>query len=111
MPFPTTFPVTAIPAVVGYLRNAGVGRRTAAEAAYDLLGYAANIMIPENEPGSLFSRNDDMGDVTILADGTLADSLDNLRLNLEASPPNAAFTIPQWLVPVLLEVLRRVLSA
>lgn len=111
MPFPTTFPVTAIPAVVGYLRNAGVGRRTAAEAAYDLLGYAANIMIPENEPGSLFSRHHGMGDVASLADGTLADTLDNLRLNLEASPPNAAFTIPQWLVPVLLEVLRRVLSA
>lgn len=107
MAFPESFPLMAIPTVVGYLRGVGVGRRAAAEAAYDLLGYGCNVLIPADGSPSLAVMSDDYAGST---DVQLAVRLEDLAANLNASS-QAAFALPPWLIPVVLEVLRRVLTS
>ncbi len=109
MPFPTSFPVNAIPTVIGYLRNTGVSRRAAAEAAYDLLGYGGNLALPEDGV-MLLSSDEELGNIDAYAGDVLASKLEELQADMDANP-NAAFNLPQWLVPLLLEVLRRILTS
>lgn len=110
MPFPSSFPLTALPTVIGYLRSTGnVSRRAAAEAAYDLLGYSGHVLLPEGQPHTLFSREKE-GAYDLLNDTFIAAKLEELKADLDANP-NALFNLPPWVVPVLLEVLRRVLSS
>ncbi len=107
MGFPTSFPVAAIPTVIGYLRGTGVSRREGAEAAYDLLGYGAHLALPADGSGPLSSSTENGFD--LVSDASLAVRLEDLKADLEANP-NAAFSLPPWLVPILLEVLRRILA-
>lgn len=105
MPFPTNFPTFAIPTVIGYLRGTGVGNRAAAEAAYDLLGYAGHLAIPQDGPLVLHASAESWG---LLSDAALAARLEEFQADLDANP-NAAFSVPPWLIPILLDVLRRLL--
>lgn len=109
MGFPTSFPLTAIPTVIGFLRNTGVSRRAAAEAAYDLLGYAGHVALAEDNPHTLFSRQKEAA-YDVLSDQFLAVKLEELNADLTANP-NALFNLPPWVIPIALEILRRVLSS
>jgi len=109
MGFPTSFPMTAIPTVIGFLRNTGVSRRSAAEAAYDLLGYGGHIALLEGQPHALFSREKEAA-YDVLNDAFLAVKLEELNEDIKVHP-NALFSLPPWVIPIALEILRRVLSS
>lgn len=109
MPFPISFPLNAIPTVIGFLRNTGVSRRDAAEAAYDLLGYGGHIALPGGQPHTLFSREKEAA-YDVLSDAFLAVKLEELNADIQAHP-NALFNLPPWVIPIALEILRRVLSS
>ncbi len=107
MSFPTNFPVTALADIIGYLRGQGVGRRAAAEAAYDLLGYGLGVVIPADAP-ALKAANQQLG-WELLSDAALGARLEEFQTELTANP-NAAYELPPWVIPILLDVLRRILA-
>lgn len=106
MSLPTSFPLTAVPTLIAFLRGQGGSRRAAAEAAYDLLGYALNVTLPE-QPAALPVITGE-GAFHLLSDTALAVRLEDFKADLDSNP-QAVFSIPPWLVPILLEVVRRLL--
>jgi hypothetical protein len=108
MSFPTSFPTLAIPTLIGYLRDAGVSRRTAAEAAYDVAGYGLNIALPV-DASALFATAPTESGLYLLSESALAARLQEFQDAVDANP-TAAFTLPPWVLPIVLEVLRRLLA-
>jgi hypothetical protein len=108
MPFPTAFPTGAILKLLVYLRgDQSVPIRDVAEAGYDLLGYGLSLAF--QTPATLTVLDQAGEQARRMTDPELAERLEYLQPPQDAAFL-AAWSLPPWAVPVILEVLRRLLE-
>jgi hypothetical protein len=110
--FPTTFPAGAILTVVAWLRGNG-DWKTAASAVYDLLGYALGQFVAGTTPAPAPV----FGAGAVKAAGgpddhpvSQADALETLVRQHDFHGGKLGFAFPQWLLPLLMQLLQKLLT-
>jgi hypothetical protein len=111
--FPTTFPTGSILTVVAWLRGNG-DWKTALAAVYALIGYALGQFVSgTTPPPPVFSFG--VGAAKALGGPddhavSQADALEALARQHDAHGGKLGFVFPQWLLPLLMQLLQKLLT-
>lgn len=105
MPFPTTFPTSALLRVLEYLRGVGSHSvRDVVEDTYDLLGYGLSVTFQQATIPQMVAS----ASLDTFTDEELAYRLEAIQPSVPAG--TQAISVPSWAIPLIMEVIRRLLE-